>query len=240
MDSPSSLTIAARFAGPPSSGNGGYTAGRLATRVTGDGPVSVTLRTPPPLHTPLLVETAAGAARLLRGGELVAEAASGDFSRPPAPPVDLERALAVEPSYAGLVDHPFPTCFVCGPARTGGDGMRLTPGPSEPGRTACVWTPDASLSAVDDPTVAAGEFVWSALDCPGGWTSDLQSRPLVLGKMTASYDRRPRIGRPHVVVGALHASEGRKTFTSTALYEPGGDLLARAEQVWIAVDPASF
>lgn len=240
MDSLSSLTIAARFAGPPSSGNGGYTAGRLAACVTGDGPVSVTLRKPPPLDTRLRLETARGTAALLRGDQLVAEAATSGFSRLPPPPVDLEQALAAEPSYAGLVDHPFPTCFVCGPARTGGDGMRLAPGPSDPGRTACVWTPDASLSSVDDPTFVAGEFVWSALDCPGGWTSDLQSRPLVLGKMTASYDRRPRIGQACVVVGALHGIEGRKTFTSTALYEPSGDLLARAEQVWIAIDPASF
>ena len=48
------------------------------------------------------------------------------------------------------------------------------------------------------------------------------------------------LDEPYVVVGALLVSEGRKTFTCTALYDTDGDRLARAEHTWIAVDPARF
>jgi hypothetical protein len=55
-----SLVIPSRFCGPPGSGNGGYVCGRIAAYV--DGPVTVTLRRPPPLATPMAVERA-GCAR---------------------------------------------------------------------------------------------------------------------------------------------------------------------------------
>jgi hypothetical protein len=234
------LTIASRFAGPPSSGNGGYTSGRLASYLATSEPVTVTLRRPPPLDTPLRVQLDAGEARLLDGGDLVAVAGLGGFAHQPPDAVGLQQATDAESLYAGLSDHPFATCFVCGTGRAAGDGLRLLPGRYRPGRSACVWTPDATLAAGDDPSVAAAEFVWAAMDCPGGWSSDLQSRPLVLGRMTAAYDRLPSIGERYVVVGALLGTERRKTFTSAALYDSHGERLARAEHTWIAVDPTHF
>jgi hypothetical protein len=234
------LTIASRFAGPQSSGNGGYTSGRLASYLATSEPVTVTLRRPPPLDTPFRVQVDGCEAQLLDGGDLVAVAVPGGFEHQPPAAVGLQQATDAESSYAGLSDHPFATCFVCGTARAAGDGLRLLPGRYRPGRSACVWTPDASLVAGDDSSVAAAEFVWAALDCPGGWSSDLERRPLVLGRMTAAYDRLPSIGERYVVVGALLGSERRKTFTSAALYDPDGHLLARAEHIWIAVDPARF
>jgi len=53
------LTIPSRFCGPPGSGNGGYVCGRIAGYL--HGPVTVTLRQPPPLATPMAVERAATA-----------------------------------------------------------------------------------------------------------------------------------------------------------------------------------
>jgi len=53
-----SLVIPPRFCGPSGSGNGGYACGRIAAYLS--GPVTVTLRQPPPLATPMAVE---------RGGE---------------------------------------------------------------------------------------------------------------------------------------------------------------------------
>ena len=50
------LSIDRRFCGPPGSGNGGYTAGRLAALI-GD-PAEITLRRPPPLETEMRVERA--------------------------------------------------------------------------------------------------------------------------------------------------------------------------------------
>jgi hypothetical protein len=108
----------------------------------------------------------------------------------------------------------------------------LSPGLVGPGLTACSWTPDE--------TCTGPEFVWAALDCPGGWTSDLAARPLVLGRMTATVEQVPPVGQPVVVVGELFASEGRKTMTGTTAYDRDGRVIGRSEQVWIEVDPTVF
>jgi len=44
-------------------------------------------------------------------------------------------------------EHPFPTCFVCGPDRRPGDGLRILVGPVA-GRdlSANVWYPDEALA----------------------------------------------------------------------------------------------
>ncbi len=228
------ITLDARFCGPPGSGNGGYVAGRLAVYV-GDEPVSVTLRRPPPLCVALDVDVSAGSARLMDGQDLVAGAEQGAYAHPVPAPVTVDEAVAAEPSYPGLRDHPFPTCFVCGHERAGADGLALMPGKTAAGRTACTWIPDASLAIDEWQVDTAPEFIWSALDCPGGWASDVEARPLVLGRITASYDRLPRIGETYVVVGALLGTDRRKTFTASALYDSSGSLLARAEHVWIAI-----
>ena len=45
------LVIGARFCGPPQSANGGYFCGRVAALA--EGTVTVRLRVPPPLETPM-------------------------------------------------------------------------------------------------------------------------------------------------------------------------------------------
>jgi hypothetical protein len=242
-----SITVARRFRGPERSGNGGYTAGLLARCLSGgpgSPPVTVTLRRPPPLDVAMtVVSVASGDApavlELWHDGSLVATSGAGAFDAEPVAAVGFESATAARSAYAGLRSHPFPGCFACGPAREPGDGLRLAPGLVGPGRTACVWMPDPSLAAEDDAAVAGAEFVWAALDCPGGWTSDLEARPLVLGRMTAQHLELPKIGLPHVVVGERLGEDGRKTFTATSLYD-GDRLVARAEHTWLAVDPAMF
>ncbi|MGI8993539.1 MAG: hypothetical protein ACR2FP_04465 [Nocardioidaceae bacterium] len=235
----STLTIASRFMGPAGSGNGGYVCGRLAQHAGAGGDVTrVSLRRPPPLDRALSVRQHAGGASLNDAADLVAEGGPGDFADGPVPPVSWEQARDAEPSYQGLVHHPFPTCFVCGTAREPGDALCLRPGRHAPGRTACAWVPDPRLGNPDG--LVAPEVVWSALDCPGGWTSDLELRPLVLATMTACLLEPVAAGDKHVVVGQLLAEQGRKTFTTSALYDTTGRLLARAEQVWIAVDPDVF
>src|SRR5690606_28369050 len=67
------IKIARQFRGPPNSGNGGYSCGRLAAFI--DGPAEVTLRKPPPLDTEMQVaEEADGAVALYSDGALVASA----------------------------------------------------------------------------------------------------------------------------------------------------------------------
>ena len=228
------MRIARRYNGPATSANGGVASGRLAEYV-GAAAVQVTLRRPPPLDVDLRVDAAGGTARLLHGDALVAEAVPGRLAADPGPSQDLgagadpgaavtvEQGTAAEFGYAGLSDHPFPTCFVCGTERD--DGLGLRPGPLGDGRVGCVWTP-----AADDRWL-----VWAALDCPGGWSTDLPGRPMVLGRMILERYGAPSVGEPHVVVGWTTGTEGRKTFTGTALFDGEGAVVARAQATWIAL-----
>src|ERR1044071_8752892 len=104
------VEIHRRFCGPPTSGNGGYTAGLLARHI--DGPATVTLRRPPPLGRPLRAVGESGGVRLLDGEDVVAEAVAVelDLEPPFVPGVDAAAAAGGDPDwYPG---HPFPGCFV--------------------------------------------------------------------------------------------------------------------------------
>ncbi|MEU0094226.1 hypothetical protein [Kribbella sp. NPDC006257] len=236
------VRIAPRFRGPAQSGNGGYVAGTVGTalaRVAGDLVPQVRLLLPPPLDTTLSLTTTPETAVLADGGTLVASATAVDagvLADAAIDPVSADEARAAESSYRGLSNHPFPGCFVCGPENA--EGLQLRPGPIGDDRTACTWTPAADLAAADglvDPV-----YLWSALDCPGGWSIDLDGRPSVLGQMTACVDARPTPGDPCVIIGRLLSEDGRKTHTATTLYDPDGRVLARAHHTWILVDPALF
>src|SRR3954447_5669296 len=161
------ITIEPRFNGPPDSGNGGYSCGRLAQFVDADA-AEVTLRLPPPIGRPMQVERGeTGPARLLDGDALVAEARPVDVPIDAPPPVEASEAAEAEHDSPFLdgESHPFPTCFVCGPRRTSGDGLRIYAGPvAQRDVFAAAWTPDPDLAG-DDGTLPL-ELVWAALDCP--------------------------------------------------------------------------
>ncbi len=234
------ITIPHRYCGPPESGNGGWVCGTVAAHVPTTVPrpaVTVRLASPPPLDRPLALEAEAtdGAilVRLLDRGHLVASGtASADLVDDVPPAVTPEQARAAETRFEGLADHPFPTCFVCGTGRDPGDGLCLRPGPIDDGtgRYAATWEPDE----------ANGPLVWAALDCPGGWSAGIAGRPMVLGTMTARVLALPAVGEPHVVLAWQRGSEGRKHHSGSALFSPDGELLARAEATWIAVDPTTI
>ncbi|HKE50650.1 MAG TPA: hypothetical protein VKE25_03995 [Actinomycetes bacterium] len=232
------LTIDRRFNGPPDSANGGYLSGRLAALLSGGlpgaDPVAVTLRKPPPLAEPMTVIDGESGLRLSRADTLIAEAAPADLTSATVEPASADEATAAARYYGGLVEHPFPTCFVCGLARPARDGLRLQPGllPDRADTTAALWRPDASLA---DRDRVRPEFVWAALDCPGGWTVDLVGRPMVLGRMTAQVRAVPDVGEPCVVVGRLNGRDGRKAFTTTTGYGADDRILGQADAIWIAI-----
>jgi acyl-coenzyme A thioesterase PaaI-like protein len=237
------LRIEPRFRGPARSGNGGYVTGLVGTALaaaSADGTVpQVRLRVPPPLKVDLDLEVTTEGAQLTGPDGPIAAAipvGSSTLGDATVDPVGHDEARAAEASYRGLAGHPFPTCFVCGPENA--EGLQLRPGPIGDGRTACTWTPGSDLLAADELVDAT--YLWAALDCPGGWTIDLENRPSVLGQLTASIDARPPAGEACVVMGRLLAEDGRKTTTATTLYDADGRVLARAQQVWITVDPAKF
>jgi hypothetical protein len=252
------LIVPRRFRGPESSGNGGWTAGALAALVDHDVPtdraarwptISVSLRLPPPLDTPLQVVDDGRETVASLDGVAVASAEVVDQAPTQVDPVPADEARAAMASYPGLRQHPFPTCFSCGTERAEGDGLRIFPGPVSAGggptRVAATWTPHPSLfedwhAYHDDHPRASLPVVWAALDCVGGWAGDLTERMMVLARITARVHTLPLIGQEHAVVGEARGTEGRKTWTASTLYDGDDRPLAVAEHLWIAVDAAAF
>jgi hypothetical protein len=235
-----SLVIAPRFCGPPGSGNGGYACGLIASHL--HGPAEVTLRKPPPLETPLAVERdGQGSVRVLDGGTLIAEAAavpSGLGLQLPGPVSVQEASAAGAQSQLRLHPelHPFPRCFVCGPDRPPGDGLRILVGPlAGRGLSADVWYPDEELAGANGRIKP--EFIWAALDCAGaiGAIGDAvpDGPPFVLGRLAARQVGDVRAGEPHVVVGWRLAEQGRKILAASALFTASGQPVAVAQATWI-------
>jgi hypothetical protein len=226
------LIIPARYNGPPESGNGGYVCGMLASYVAlaaGVPPpaVAVTLREPPPLDTPMSVTTDESIVSVMSDRLVASAAPASAVPGEPVPPVPFATALALGDTYPGLVSHPFPTCFACGPKRD--DGLGLRPGRLPDGRTATAWRVPVDVSPL---------LVWASLDCPGGWSIDVEERPYLLGRMTAAVSAVPAPGDECVVMGRATGFEGRKAYVSTTLYAPSGDVLAHAHAIWIALAKA--
>lgn len=232
------LTVDRRYCGPPTSANGGYLAGRLAAYVRRAGPVRVTLRRPPPLDAEIAIAAAGERVLATVDDLLVAEAEPATLDTDPVDPVSFAAATEAAMGYAGRSAHPFPTCFVCGTARSAPDGLGLAPGPvaGRPDTTAAPWAPAAALAGPDH--VLPTELVWAALDCPGGWTLALEGRPAVLGRITASVEARPVAGDTCVVMGRLLSRSGRRSEAATTVYDGEGRVLARAAATWVDVDPA--
>ena len=235
------VVIDHRFRGPPASANGGYTCGLLARALEAPA-AEVNLRAPPPLAKPLRLERDGQAARLLDGDRPVADARAlpGVDARLPEPP-PLDAAAGADPgfSYFGE-DHPFRECFVCGLARTPGDGLRIHPAPLEDsGLVACVWIPDAGLAGGDG--AVAEEIAWGALDCPGGIAAHHFARSdatMVLARLRGTLLRPITLEEPHIVVGWPDGSEGRKHHAGTAIFDRDGEPVAYSGALWIELREA--
>jgi hypothetical protein len=230
------VTIARRYCGPPESANGGYACGVVGTLL--DGPAEVTLRSPPPLDRPFAVEREGATVRIRDGATLVAEAkpATLALEAPPAP--SFAEASEATQRYLWWETHPYPTCFVCGPKRTVGDGLCIFPG-ALAGRNlaAAPFVPDATLA--DDSGRVRAEIVWAALDC-SSWFGfhcfhEFNEGLVLLGRLTARIDERPRVGDRCVCAGWFLERDGRKIHCGSALYAESGQPLAVARATWITL-----
>jgi hypothetical protein len=239
-----SITIDRRFRGPPNSGNGGYVCGMLARNIA--GAAEVTLRAPPPLDVELSVGAAgAGLWELRQGTAVIAIGRAITFNVSRLERATYAEAVEAEKRAAKPHEHLLPMCFVCGPDRTPGDGLRIFAGPLVRQDTTVVfaapWTPDPSLVAADG--LVAPEFVWCALDCPTGFVSQYDRdpggfniTPILLGRLSARIDGRPRPGERCVVTSWRTGSEGRRLIAEAALFGEEQNLLAVGCAVWITVD----
>jgi uncharacterized protein YhfF len=207
------LVIASRYRGPARSGNGGYTCGLVAA-LLGGSDVEVTLRSPPPLDTPLRIDGSS----VYAGETLVAEATRTTVQLElPAPPPFIEAGEA-DPN------HPFPGCFTCGPGRD--DGLGLVPR-AYGELVAAPWRPR-------NPT---REHVWAALDCPGAFAVNpgFERGITVLGRLAAHIEEVPEDGEELVVVAwPLPGGDARRSYAGTCLFR-GTQPLAWARATWFAV-----
>jgi hypothetical protein len=247
--SDASLVIERRFRGPhdaaSATGNGGYFCGRVAL-AAGAGAVEIRARAGVPLDRPLALHARDGAVEVLDGPALIARTSAARLQVTAPPPPSLAVALEASRRFeaaleAGAVAHTFPECFVCGHDRAPGDGMRLFAGPlsdggSDRGHTRVAgWQPDPGL--LDGDGRLRDEFVWSALDCPGGWAL---AGPGNTGTLHVEI-REPIDGRrPLIVMGwpepgpAGGRAGSRRRYAGTALFDARGRLLALGAAIWVA------
>jgi hypothetical protein len=228
------LSIPAFFNGPPESGNGGYTCGRVAELV--DAEVSeVSLRSPPPLETPLEVVRDGVRVRVVDGETLVAEGAPSDLlvdmpDAVPASEVDAAQEAGRERWADG---HPFPTCVVCGPARPDGFGIVPSALPGRDGLFGAAWTPGEASD--DGQGLVRSELVWAALDCPtSAPVANFGNGPaMVLASLTARLGCPLRVGEPHTILSWALGEDGRKHWSAAALYDSNGILTCASRALWI-------
>jgi hypothetical protein len=213
-------------------GNGGYVAGVLAQHFSDS--VTVRLHRPVPLERPLTLHNGDGW-HLLEGEALIATARAEAFSLPlPQLPAFAEVATAVS-GYADPSQHPFPHCFVCGPARQAHDGLCIFPAPV-PGTdlVAAVWRPYADLA--DETGRVQTRYLWAALDCPGGIAAYADKpHPIVLGQITGQIYGQLRYDEPVIVIGWRVGVDGRKHMVGTALIAESGALIGKAQAIWLSL-----
>ena len=229
------IIIPRRFRGPPQSGNGGYTSALLARHV--DAPTAeVTLRSPPPLDRAMEVRHEGNRALLFDGEHLVAEAAPTTLELAAPPRVSPVEAIEAARRFRGFEQHPFPSCFACGPERAAGDGLRIFTGPIPEGSevVAALWTPAADLAGADG--IVAEPIVWAAIDCPSGWAHVDDRLSAVLGRMAARIIEPVRAGEEYVAVARRTGAEGNRRHAESALLAPGGHAVAIARATWIVVE----
>ena len=226
------VRIARRFNGPPSSGNGGWSAALLGKPIGRE--VEVTLKRPIPLEREIRVLQDSQTARLMDGDLEIASARTAELDLDIPDAITFAEAATARANFAGYTAHPFPNCFVCGTGRCCGEGMCLFTGPYMRGMVASSWVPDAEFLTPEGEVTP--ELVCAALDCPGAWA--LIDRygmegPMVLGRLRYRLDTPIHAGERYVVQGWACGREGRKAFCGTAVHDAQGEICAAAAATWI-------
>jgi hypothetical protein len=234
------ISIPAWFNGPPTSGNGGYACGRVAGLI-GAEVVEVSLRSPPPLDTPLEVVRDGDRVMLRDGDTLVAEGAPSELLVDVPDPVPASEVAAAqeEGRKHWAKGHPFPTCVVCGPARDDGFGIVPAALPRRDGLFGAAWTPGGSSD--DGQGCVRPELVWAALDCPtSAPVANFGEGPaMVLASLTARLGCPLRVGEPHTILSWALGEDGRKHWAAAALFDSDGILMCASRALWIELRGAA-
>jgi hypothetical protein len=233
----SKIIIPARFCGPPNSGNGGYTCGLVAHALGGGA--EVTLRKPIPIEQAMEIHVHGTAAELKRGDELIAEGKSARWTCTRHHRASLGEAEAAAAKSPAFKNHPFPTCFVCGPDRAPGDGLRIFPGEIQSSNGAHVfaapWVPAGEFA--DENGNIREHFLWAALDCPTGFAAGFPYEgKLLTGRLGVNIDAPVRAGERCVLVSWRTAVEGRKHQAEAVLLGEDSSVRAHARATWIKLN----
>jgi hypothetical protein len=224
-----------RFCGPPDSGNGGYCSGLLANFI-GDA-AKIRLHSPLPLDTELEVRESDDKFQLINGDTIIATGQEHDFDLSVPHMPDISDVYDAQARFVGHSDHVFPGCFVCGPNRREGDGLRVFPGPVVDGDwslLACALTVPNEL--LDERAYVQPEFIWAALDCPSYFGVFGESMKLaLLGEIELKMLSKVKGDRELVVTCWPIGVEGRKAWGGAALYSADGAVLAYARGTWITL-----
>lgn len=238
------LVVKGQYNGPPNSGNGGYSCGLFARCHPSYGAkaLQVTLRNPVPLDQNLQVQPVASALEVRKGDTLIGVVSETSIDIEPLPAPGLSQAKAAEERFIGFTEHPFPTCFVCGPERTAGDGLRLFTGQvhdnngTATNTVAASWIPYPALA--DAQGCLKPEFIWAALDCPTYFGAFIGKphTPAVLGKQAVFIFRdRLYADVPYILQSWPLSQDGRKHLSAGALYTAGGECVAICRATWVTL-----
>jgi hypothetical protein len=233
----SPIIVPPRFSGPPSVGNGGYCCGLVAATLAGSSAVECTIRKPIPVGRELVLRLEPGRTKLFDGEELVIEGVSSEFTIECPFPVTFAEADAAAKRSPAFQNHPFPTCFVCGPQRPDQDGLRVYPGPVEsqegfPNLYAAPWVP--ALEFAEQSGTVRAEIIWAALDCPTGFAAGFPYEgKLVTGRLAVKLLRPVTAGEECVLMSWSLGSNGRKCHSAAVLVNSLGLPCAEAKATWI-------
>jgi hypothetical protein len=244
------ITVAARFRGPPESGNGGYVAGALAECFPAEDPaapdaaIEVTLRAPTPLDRQMqVIRPGADEVQLILGETLIAEARRTRLTLEIPEPPSFEAALATRPQSPSFVENinPLlpdgtgfhPICFCCGADLQPDAGLHVYAAPVEGFQgVAAAWTP--SVTFADPDGNLPERILWAALDCPGQFAYYVDGiRTGMLGRMTGRFLKPVPAAQNLRVIGWRLEVERSKHFAGTALFDETGELCGYSRQVWI-------
>lgn len=238
------LTIPAWAQGRTGLGQGGYTASRFELAV--GQPLSIALKAPIPLETPMqVVEVGDHAWELRSGGDTIMGAVPSPMSFARTESVNFADAIVARGrSNANSEDHVAPHCRSCG---TDEGSMRIWPGALADGtnRVATDWTPPAW--AGDESGVVDVGMVWMALDCTSGFflgmsapDADGNTRDAVTVQFAAQIVEPLLVGEQYVSVGFDgHWSggwDGRKRGAGACVFDSSGQIVAQADSFWLSLD----
>ncbi len=234
------IRIDRRYEGPPGTGQGGWTAWRLADAI--GEPVTIALRAQVPLDADLEIERYEDRWRLVdrsfasRVTVLEAERWDPAFASTEPVPIGAAADARSRFEYADH-EHPAAGCFSCG---IGPDTMHVHAGPLGDGRYATDWTAPEwpAVEGIVPPGV-----LWAAIDCTAAWyvCSTAERRMAFTVQYAAEVTAPIRAGGRYSLVGwsgDFPAEwDGRKRGAASAAFDEDGACVARAHSFWVSAGP---